>query len=310
MVAKPVPATLVVGDDPYLIAEAVAKALSGIDPLSVEDLKAADDKERVLPALESTSLFGGRRAVVVRGVEEAGADAQRAFAAYLKDPNPDCLLVMTAAKALPGLAEAVRKVGHVVEAGKGRRNDLFLWLREKAKAVGLRPSGDAMGALIEAVGEERMALAQALEELSLALGRDARVTPDDVARQFRGRSQANTFAFLDAAATGQTGTALQAMRLLLDQGEAPQALFGALARHVRSMLEVTDRTPAEVVKQVGMHPFRAEKLVKQAVGYPAPALARAYRAIAQADHRLKSGQESDELALERAVIAVTTLRGR
>src|SRR2546423_6176513 len=140
----PVPAVLVVGDDPYLVAEAVSKALEGIDSLSVEDLSPQEERARVLQALESTSLFGGRRAVVLRGVDEAAAEVQRTFIAYLKDPNPDCLLVLTSSKPLSGLAEAVRKVGHVVEAARGRRNDLFAWLRGKAREIDLRISGDSM----------------------------------------------------------------------------------------------------------------------------------------------------------------------
>jgi DNA polymerase-3 subunit delta len=307
-VTAAISAVLIVGDDAYLVSEAVAKALAGIDPLSVEERHGGDDRDRVLGALEATSLFGGRRAVVVRGVDEAPAEVQRALVAYLKDPNPDCLLVLVSAKSLTALGDAVRKVGHLVEAGRGKRNDLFGWLREKARELGLRTSGDAMGALLEAVGEERMALAQALEELSLALGRDARVGPDDVARQFRGRTQSNAFAFLDATATGQTGTALVALRRLLEQGEAAQALLGALTRHVRLMIEVGDGPAARAAKTLGIHSFRAEKLVKQAAGFTQPALAQAYREMAAADHRLKSGEESDDLALERAVIAVSGLK--
>src|SRR6266700_3112222 len=309
VVNSPVPAVLVVGDDPYLVAEAVAKALAGIDPLSVEDLAPTEEPARIRQALETTSLFGGRRAVVLRGVDESPAEVQRSFIAYLKDPNPDCLVVLTSTKPLAALAEAVRKVGHVVEAAKGRRNDLFLWLREKAKELGLRTQGDAMGALIEAVGEERMALAQALEELSLALGRGGRLGAEEVARNFRGRGDATTFALLDAAATGQTGPAVLALRRLLAQGESPQAVLSALARHLRSMMEVRGGPPARAVKELGMHPFRAEKLVKQAAGFSAPALAQAFREVAAADHRTKSGEEDEELALERAVVAVAALKG-
>lgn len=304
----PVAATLVLGDDPYLVSEAVAKALAGLDPLSVEELHAGDDRERLLGALEATSLFGGRRGVVVRGLEDAPAEVARSLATYLKDPNPDCLLVVVGTKAAPALSEAVRKVGRVVEAGRGRRNDVFAWLRDKARGTGLKMSADAMGALIEAVGEERMALAQALSELSLALGANAAVGPDDVARQFGARSAANLFAFLDAAVTGQTGAALVALRRLIDRGESAQGLFGALIRHVRLMIEVGDLPAGAAARELNLNPFRAEKIVKQASGYPPAALAQAYRALAAADAGYKRGDEGDELALERAVITVSGLR--
>jgi DNA polymerase-3 subunit delta len=153
-----------------------------------------------------------------------------------------------------------------------------------------------------------MALAQALEELSLALGPGGRVTAEAVSRQFKGRGQVNMFGFLDAVATGQTGVALQGLRRLLEQGESAQLILNALARHFRSMMEVGEGPPGRVVQELGMHPFRAEKLVKQATGYSAPALAQAYQAIAAADHRTKAGEEAEELALERAVISATSLR--
>jgi DNA polymerase-3 subunit delta len=302
-------AHLVVGDDPYLVNEAVSKALAGIDPLSIEEIGPAEDRSRVARALESTTIFGGRRAVVVRGVDEAPAELARGLGAYLQDPNPDCLLVLTSTRPMAALAEAVRKVGHVADAGKGKRNDLFTWVREKARELGLRPTGEGMGALIETVGEERMALAQALQELALALGAGGRIGPEEVARQFQGRAQVSTFAFLDAVATGQTGLALQALRRLLDQGESPQVLLAALARHVRSLIEVGEGPAAKVAQALGMHPFRAEKLVRQAAGFPQPALAQAYREIAAADRRTKSGDERDDLALEHAVVAVAALRG-
>src|SRR5205085_2379564 len=145
---------------------------------------------------------------------------------------------------------------------------------------------------------------QAREELSLALGPGGRVIPDAVNRQFKGRGQVNMFGFLDAAAGGQTGIALQGLRRLLEQGESAQSVLFALARHFRSMMEVGEGPPARVAKELGMHPFRAEKLVKQATGYSPPALARAYREIAAADHRTKAGEEAEELALERAVVDV------
>src|SRR5207237_9947656 len=96
---------------------------------------------------------------------------------------------------------------------------------------------------------------------------------------------------------------------LHDEGESAPSGAVALARHFRSMVEVGEGPPARVVKELGMHPFRAEKLVKQATGYSPRALARAYREISAADHRTKAGEEAEEIALERAVVAVTALRG-
>lgn len=303
--APQVPAYLIVGDDPYLVSEALSEVLEGIGELSVEEFDPGGDAGLILQALASSSMFGGRRAVVVRSLDEFPAEVHRQLASYLEDPNPDCLLVLVSRKSLPGVGPAVRKAGHVVEAGKGGRNELFGWLRKKAADSGLKASGDAVGALVEAVGEERLALAQALEELALALGGGGRLGVEEVRRQFQGRADTRVFAFVDSVASRRRGPALEALHRLLRQGEAPQALFWMLARHFRMLLLAGDGAPARVAQSLGIPAWRAEKLVRQAGTFSQEELIRAYQTLALADHRMKTGEEPEGLTLERAVVSIT-----
>jgi DNA polymerase-3 subunit delta len=297
-------AYLVLGDDPYLVSEAISEALSGVDQLSVDRFSPEDDPVQIFQALESPSVFGGRRAVVLRGVDEARGDLQRRIAAYLETPNPDCLLILTSARPLPSIVPLVRKAGRVVEASRGRRSDLFSWLKREAKDRDLRLQGEAMTALVEALGEERMALASALDELALALGRGARVGAGEVRRQFQGRAETKIFAFLDAVSSRDIGPALSALHRLLAQGESPQALLAALARHFRLMLLVAEAPPAQAAQVLGLSPWRAQKIQGQSKGFSVPELAEAYRALARADHRMKTGEEPEGLTLERLVVSV------
>ncbi|MGH7377994.1 MAG: DNA polymerase III subunit delta, partial [Candidatus Methylomirabilales bacterium] len=291
-------AYLVLGDDPYLVSEAVSEALSGVDQLSIDRFSPEDDPVRIFQALESPSMFGGRRAVVLRGVDEARAELQRRIAAYLEAPNPDCLLILTSTRPVPSIAALVRKAGRVMEAGRGRRSDLFTWLKRKAGDGDLRLQGEAMVALVEALGEERMALASALDELALALGRGARVGAEEVRRQFHGRAEMKIFALLDAVSSRESGPALEALHRLLAQGESPHALLSALARHFRLMLLVAEGPPGRAARTLGLSPWRAEKILAQSRGFSIPELAGAYRMLARADHRIKTGSEPEALTLE------------
>ncbi len=297
-------AYLVLGDDPYLVSEAISEALSGVDQLSVDRFSSEDDPVQIFQALESSSVFGGRRAVVLRGMDEARAEVQRRIAAYLEAPNPACLLILTSARPLPSIAALVRKAGRVVEAGRGRRSDLFTWLKRKARDGDLRLQGEGMTALVEALGEERMALASALDELALALGRGARVGAEEVRRQFHGRAETKIFALLDAVSSRGAGPALEALHRLLAQGESPQALLSALARHFRLMLLVAEVPSGRAAAQtLGLSPWRAEKIFAQAKAFSIPELAEAYRMLARADHRIKTGSEPEALTLELTVVA-------
>lgn len=300
-------AFLITGDDAFLAATALDEILAGAgEGHEVEHVPPGAGMGRVVESLRTPSFFGGRRVMVVRDAEQLPAEAVRELVEYLADPSPTGLLVLLAARPVATLAQAVRAAGTVVDAARGRRGDVLSWLRGYLRDAGLKAGSDAIGTLLEAVGEERMALAKAVEELSLAFGAGARIGPDEVRRQFRGRADLRVFGFVDAVADRQTGPALEALHRLIRQGEAPYSLFWTLSRHFRQLLAVGERPPAQVAKSLGMPDWRAEKLVRQARRYRADSLVRAYQALADAERKMKRSEEPELLSLERAVVAITT----
>lgn len=298
-------AYLITGDDAFLVEEARDEIVSQVGELSVDEFGSDDEPASILQALGTAPMFGDRRIVVIRDLEQFGAEFQRELVSYLEDPNSSVVLILTSAKALPKVATAVRKVGRQIEAAKGRRGDLLTWLREQGRKRGLKLSGESLAALVDSVGEDRMALAQAIEELDLAVAEGAQVTSQDIARQFHGRTDARIFGFIDAVAGRQTGTALDLMHRLLRQGEAPQALFWMLTRHFRMLLSVGQLPSRKVAEALGIQAWRAEKLVRQSGNFSESELARAYGTLSDADRRMKRSEEPEELTLERAVVAIS-----
>lgn len=297
-----VAAHLVIGDDPYLASEEVGKIMTGADELAREEFGAGSEVTEILQALNTPSMLSDRRFVVLRDVEGLPAESQRALAEYLEDPSPGVTLVMVGTKASARLTTAVKTAGRVSEVGKGKRNDLFAWLKQEANARSVKLTGDALGALVEAIGDERMALSSALEELSLAMPGKA-VGPSEVRSQFRTMGQTKIFGFIDAVASKQAGAALDALHRLLRQGEASQMLFWSLTRHFR-MLLAAEGSPQSVAKVLGIPPWRAEKLVRQARNFSEESLIAAYQMLAEADRKIKNSEEPEALTLERAVVSI------
>lgn len=301
------PAYLIVGDDPYLSSEALDQILGDASRLAAEEFVPGSSPAQILEALSTPSIFGDVRAVVVRGLDEMGAQVHGSISSYLEEPSPSVSLILLCARPLPKITAAVRKVGHVIEVAKGKRTDLFGWLREEAKSRGIKASGDAMGALVDAVGEERNALVQALDELAIALAEGARLAPQDVRRHFSGRADARVFAFVDAVAGRQPGPALDSLHRLLRQGEAPQALFWTLARHFRFLIQAGDAPPSRVASELGLPPWRAEKLARQSRNFSSQELLSAFLHLAEADSKMKKSEEPEELTLERAVVQIAVV---
>lgn len=304
MTEKLAPAYLITGDDAFLVEEARDEIVSQVGELGVDEFGPDDEPAAILQALGTAPMFGDNRVVVIRDLEQFNAEFQRNLVEYLEDPNSSVVLILTSAKAVAKVATAVRKVGRQIEAVKGRRGDLLTWLREQGRKRGLKLSGDSLTALVDSVGEDRMALSQAIEEVGLAVAEGAPVTPQDISRQFHGRADARIFGFIDAVAGRQTGTALDLMHRLLRQGEPPQAMFWMLTRHFRMLLAVGELPSRKVADSLSIPAWRAEKLVRQSGNFSESDLARAYGVLADADRKMKRSEEPEELTLERAVVSI------
>lgn len=295
---------LIVADDELLAEKELSAVLTGAGELDVQTFPPDGEVGDILGALRTSSMFAARRFVLVRGAESLTADSQRALVAYLEDPNPETTLVLVAAKKQAKLAEAAKKAGRLIEVSKGRRGDLFEWLRAEASERGLKVSGDALGALVQAVGEERRALSSALDELSLVAS-GGRLTPSDVEETFRSHGDVKVFGFVDAVAGRDVPAALELLHRLTEQGESPQRLFWLLVTQIRMMIKA-EGPPREVAKALGLPPWRAEKLVRQSRAFSPEELSAAFQALAEADRKMKSSEEPELLTLERTVVSIAS----
>lgn len=294
---------LVTGDDPYLVETEISKLLAHADPLAVDEFGAGSDMALVIQALTTPSMLADRRYVLLKEVEAMPAEAIRQLSSSLEAIDPSVTLVATGSKVPAKLSAAVKKIGRVVEVARGKRKDVSDWVRSEAGRRNLKIDGEGIAALVEAVGEERLALNNALEELSLANpgGRIGRAT---VLAQFEGKADARLFALIDAVASRQVGPALELLHRLESQGESSQMIFWTLVKHFRMLLFAVESQPAAVAQFLGLPPWRAEKLVRQSRSFSKEELAGAYLALAEADRKMKTSEEPEVLSLERAIVAI------
>jgi DNA polymerase-3 subunit delta len=305
------PAYLLTGHE-LLAEEALAQLRAELDsdPLSEASFDPSAAAAEIVTALETPSLLGGRRLVVVREAQSLTKEQNETLARYLESPSPHAVLVLVAS-GRTRLADAVKEAGAVIslDAPRGRR--LVAWLRERARGAGLRLDERAGWALIDAVGTELRAVDAALEQLATALPGGARVGTGDVRRLFARHADERIYAFTDAVGDRRLDVAMTALRRLLDQGDEPLVLFGALTSQIRRMLvarEVSGGARA-VGAALGLPEWRAERLQRQARSYREEDLVAALGALAEADVEMKGGDLPTEAALERAVVRIVTRPG-
>jgi DNA polymerase III subunit delta len=294
----------------FLAQEALARVReeTAADPLSEIAFDPGAAAPEIITALETPSLLGGNRLVVVTGVEQLRKEQNEALASYIRSPSPYSVLVLVCS-GRTRLAEVVKESGRVMtlEAPKGRR--LVGWIRERVRAHRLRVDDRAGWALLDSVGTGLRELDGALNQLATGLGEGSTVGAAEVRQAFPRLADERIYAFTDAVGDRRLSTAMESLRRLIEQGDEPLVVFGALSAQIRRMLVA--RGAAEhgtrgVRDALGLPEWRAERLLRQVRSYREEELARALDELARADVDMKSGDMPPEVPLERAVVAIVT----
>lgn len=300
---------LLVGE-PFLADEALDKirASEGTDPLTEEVFTPLSDTAAMQTAIETPSLLGGKRLVVIHEASGLTKDQVQSLERFVSSPAPHVVLVLVSS-ARTKLDTGIKKSGSVItlEVPKGRR--LVTWLRQRAKEHSLKIDDRASWALIDTVGSDLRELDSALTQLSTQHGSGAKIGVAEVRRAFARLADERIFALTDALGERRLPVAMTALRRLLAQGDEPLMILGALTSHVRRLLtarRAAEQGPRAVADALGLPAWRAEKVQRQARSYKEEELVRAMQALAETDVDLKSGgnAEVSAAALERAVVSI------
>lgn len=302
------PVYLISGEE-FLVDEALERVRSevGGDALSEVTFDSATPVGEVLVALSTPSLFGDRRLIVIRDAHNLKRDQVEAIVAYLESPSPHSVLVLVASSPPRHLVGAVKQRGAVLSLEPLRGRRLVSWLKERARTYELAVDDRGAWALIDSVGSELRELDAALQQISTRLGAGARAGADDVRRFFPRLADERIYAFTDAVGDRRLDLAMGTLRRLLDQGDEPLVLFGALTAHMRRMLVArshAEQGARDIGDALGLPDWRAQRLLRQVRSYKPEELVSAIDVLAGADVEMKGGDVPPEMALEKAVIEI------
>jgi DNA polymerase-3 subunit delta len=312
------PVTLVLGPEELLADRAVAavrRAVRAADAeADVHDLAPGALSPGMLDELASPSLFAERRLIVVRGVQDLPAEVCAELEARLADPAEDVTFVLVhkgGAKG-KGVVDAGRRAGAVVVdcAEVKKAADKLAFVSAEVRLAGRRIAPDAARALVDAVGSGLRELAGACSQL--CADTTGQIDADVVHRYYAGRAEVSSFMVADLAVEGRTAEALAHLRWALSSGVDPVLLTAALAMGLRGIAKLGSAPrgmrPADLARELGMPPWKVDRVRGQLRGWDGDGVAAALTAVARADAEVKGGGVSAGYALERAVVAVTSAR--
>jgi DNA polymerase III subunit delta len=314
------PVTAIVGDEDLLVERAVADLVAAVggdpegtetEPPDVHDVRAAEMRPGDLTTLTAPSLFGGRCLVIVRSAQDASKDVAAELARLAVAPAPDVVLVFTHSGAAKNKAlltgHGVRRIDCPAVKRFGERLD---FLRGEFNRAGRKADDSGLRTLLDAVGNDLRELAAACSQL--AADTTGVINQGVVARYYRGRAEATGFTVADRAVEGKLSEALEQLRWALATGVSPVLITSALAQGVRALGRVGTAARVQradaLAAELGMPPWKVDRVRQQLKGWTAEGVARAHAVVAQADAEVKGEGTSPGYALERAITEIVACR--
>ena len=310
------PVYLVRGDQPVLLADAVKHLVAELSDMP-EELSGDDYTVGALvDSAQTPPFFGDRRVVIARDVGRFSTHDVEPLVAYLRDPLPTTSLVLVAGggQVARSLVDAVRKAGHVVDAGVPGGRGRSTWLAARLKEGPVRLDARAAAMVGEHLGDDVDRLGSLLEMLAAAYGQGARLGPEEVAPLLGGVGSVAPWELTDAIDRGDSAVAITVLRRLVGPGgRHPLVILATLHSHFGRMLrldgaDVADEAAAAALLGMTGSTFPAKKALLQVRRIGHGAVARAIQLLAEADLALKGAVDwPAEVVLEVLVARLSGL---
>ncbi|MCW1249165.1 DNA polymerase III subunit delta [Acaricomes phytoseiuli] len=306
------PVILIQGSEEYLALRAMdafrQSQRQAHPDLELSRLDASTYPSGELSRLSSPSLFGEAKLIEISAVATMNDAFLEEALAYLETPAPDCVLVLHHSGGVRGkkLLDAIKASGApVVECQPIKKeSEKVEFVKAEFAAFSRRIEPDAVRELVTAVGAQISELATACHQLMADV--EGTVSRESVEKYYGGRVEVTAFRVADAAIAGNAPAALSLLRHSLATGVDPVPMVAALAMKVRSVAKVHGArgSAASLAKELGMAPWQVDQARREADRWSESGLARALRALADADAQVKGTGRDPVYAVERAVTVI------
>jgi DNA polymerase III subunit delta len=329
---KPVPAILLLGEEPYLRDATRAQLIETYVPEAARtwavsrysadrgETQNALEQAQTLPMLSSRQLVFLEAVEQIEKLGEKNRDAAVAqLETYLEDPAPFTILVLeaTSLDQRMKLAKLLVEKTLVVEVGVGenaedREAAALALARTVAKDEGVRLEEGAAEDLAESVGGDLMRLKTEIEKLATYAGARKLIRRQDVGALVASEKTSTVWELADMLASRQQKKALEFLDCLLREGEEPLQILGAITWMYRKLIEASELKGIsngwQAARALGMRPEQAELALQSARKIPKARLLDGLRALQKADDRLKGGREDARSIMEFLITELTSSR--
>jgi DNA polymerase-3 subunit delta len=326
---KPIPAVLLLGEEPYLRDACRSQLIEKFVPEAARtwavsrysagrgETQAALDQAQTMAMLSPLQIVFLEDAEAIEKLGEKNRDeAVAQLAAYLDDPAPFTMLVLEAdsldqrMKLGKLLAEKTLVVACGLGENMGARQAAAVALAKAiAKEEGVEFEKGAAEDLAEFVAADLMRLKTEIIKLATHAGEKKFITRNDVSAMVISEKTTTVWELADLLVARKSAKALEFLDRLLRDGEEPLPMLGAMAWMYRKLIEASELKGVsngwQAARALAMRPEQAELALQASRKIPKEQLLAGLAALQKADDRLKRGGEDARAVLEFLVTELT-----
>ena len=299
--------TILSGENSFEVERAIATIIASFDGMP-ERVDGQAVGPRDLPdLLMGGTLFAAKRLVIIRALGENKV-AWEALPTWLSRMSDDITLVLVEPKIdkRTKTYKQLQKTATIREYKPWGDRDVAAaekWVVEEAKALRLLLDNKNAQLLVRRVGLDNWALYRALEKLTAF----DEVTLTLIESHIEVNPTESVFDLFEATLGGKSDRVVEMLATLRLQ-EDPYRLFGLLSGQVFQLaaLALSDKTSAEVAKDIGAHPFAVGKMAPYIKKLGRGGVRSIVESFAEADHGMKTSAADPWLLIERALVKTAT----
>lgn len=313
---KILPVYLLHGDERFLVQEAIDSLVNAIvDPgsrdFNFNSVYCRDTSAEELVSLAQTlPLMAEKRLVIAKELEAYKVADTEVLVEYLKDPSPSTCLVLVSNQGKydkKAVLSAVDLHGASIRFYALLEREIVAWIVHWGRSRGIAVKQDAALYLTQKIGADLQSMQNELEKIAIFLnGRNA-MSYDDIRAAGGDFKEYTSFDLATAVGRRNMEQSLVILSRLMQEGESPIGLLGAIAWNYRKLLQAKELEASglgqdEIVKKLRVIFHQAAVFKEQMRRNTLHELRSAFGLLVLSDRALKSSGLQGRLVLERLIM--------
>jgi len=310
------------GEEQYIKQQALNKTIEAMVDPSLKDLNYAQidgtdvDLDTIINACETLPFMADKRLVVVKdlsilnGRSDDNIDEDR-FLEYIKKMSETTCLILYCRNGLDKrkkIYKYINKTGKAFEFNHLMGRDLYTWINQTVEHQGKKISYNAIGYLVDRVGNDLNDISNELKKLISYVGPSREIDIKAIDQIVTPTLEQSIFQLVDAIGEKRSSQALMVLgNLINDGGQAAFPILAMIARQFRLILQCKEYREKGynqniIATKLNQRPFVIKKCLSQARNFTIEQLKKGLELCLQADYHIKTGKIQDSMALELIII--------